>query len=144
MPIALDKYLVAFLIFGVIMVGGIIVMSDINSHYPTANVNVNLSSAEEQEFQSLLTDFEDLSDEMQERSLNETTSTTDAISNLVNGAYKAVKLIGTSFSAIPKMLNIFALKLGINPIFVNAATAALIALVAIALIYLFMRIIPGG
>lgn len=144
MTLGLDKYLIAFIIFSVIMVGGIIVMSDFNNKYPTANVNVNLTSAEEQEFQNILDDYEDLTVDMQNKTLAINTggsTTLDAINQLINGAYKAIRLIGTSFMTIPRVLGLLAVKLGINPIFVNAATAGLIILVIIALIYLFMKVI---
>jgi len=144
MPIDIGKYLVALIIFVVIMVAGGLIMMDINTHYPTANVNANLTTAEQAHFDNLFQEYQNISDELQGRTLNESTSTIGAIENLVNGAYKAVRLVGLSFSAIPTTLHMLALKLQINAIFIYAITAAIFVLIAIALIYLFMRIIPGG
>ena len=144
MPIEIGKYLIALLLFVTIMGAGFLVIADINTQYPTADVNVNLTSPEQATFDQYLEEYQNLSKEIKDRSLNESTTTTGAISNLVNGAYKAIRLVGLSFKGIPAMFGIIAGKLKIDPIFVFIVTSAAFILVAIALIYLFMRIIPGG
>lgn len=144
MTLALDKYLLAFIIFSVFMVGGLAVMSGVNTSYPSADVNANLSSSDEQAFRAILSDFDDLSVDMQNKTLNEQTTTLGTLDRLVNGAYKALRLIGGTFNIVPQVLSLVANKLGIPDFFVNAAVAALIILIVITLIYLFMRIIPAG
>lgn len=144
MPLELGKYLIALLLFTTIFGAGFLVIADFNQQYPSTDVNVDLSNAEQDVFNNYLEEYENLSKELKDRSLNESTETSSAIDNLVNGAYKAIRLIGLSFKGIPMMFGIIADKLHINPMFVFVVTSAAFILVAIALIYLFMRIIPGG
>jgi len=144
MPIEIGKYLVALVIFVTIMGAGFLLIADINTHYPEANVNMNLTSDQEARFDALLEEYANITDDMQDKTLNQSTSTIGTIENLVNGAYKAIKLIGLTFNAIPEILMMFAEKLHIEAIWIYALSTIAFVLVAMALIYLFMRIIPGA
>jgi len=138
----LDKYLIAFIVFTLVMLGGIFIMAGINADYPSANVNANLTNAEEQAFNDILTEFNDLSVDMQNKTLNEKTTTLGVLDRLLSGAYKAIRMVGTTFNLVPQILSLLATKLGIPAFFVTGAFAALIIAVIITIIYLIMRLGP--
>lgn len=140
--IAIDKYLIAFIVFTVFILGGIFIMAGINADYPSANVNANLSSSEEQAFNDILDDFNELSIDMQNKTLNEQTTTLGVLDRLLSGAYKAIRMIGRTFNLVPQILSLLATKLQIPAFFVTAAFAALIIAVIITIIYLIMRLGP--
>lgn len=117
-------------------------MAGINDDYPSANVNANLTSAEEQAFNDILADFNDLGTDMQNKTLNEQTTTLGVLDRLISGAYKAIRLVGTTFNLVPQVLSLVAVKLGIPDFFVTGAVAALIIAIIVTIIYLIMRLGP--
>lgn len=140
--IQLDKYLIAFIVFTVFMLGGIGIMAGINADYPSANVNANLSSYDEQVFRNILSEMNATSMEMQNKTLYEQTTTLGVLDRLLSGAYKAIRLIGQTFTFVPQMLGLLANKLMIPDIFITGAFAAIIIAVIITIIYLIMRLGP--
>lgn len=140
--IQLDKYLIAFIVFTVFMLGGVGIMAGINADYPSANVNANLSSYDEQVFRNILSEMNATGMEMQNKTLYEQTTTLGVLDRLLSGAYKAIRLIGQTFTFVPQMLGLLANKLMIPDIFITGAFAAIIIAVIITIIYLIMRLGP--
>ena len=140
--IQLDKYLIAFIVFTVFMLGGIGIMAGINADYPGVNVNANLSDYDEQTFRDILRQMNQTGTEMQNKTLYEQTTTLGVLDRLLSGAYKAIRLIGQTFTFVPQMLALLANKLQIPDIFITAGYAAIIIAVIITVIYLIMRLGP--
>jgi len=142
MPMDLSKYIIAFLIFGVIIAGGILIMGDINNTYPSAT---KLNDTYLQPLENVTKDMYSMSQDVRNKTFQQEISDEGILDTILKGAYRAIKVLGGSFEVVIVTLATVAghPDITIPQFFIDACIAAFILAVSIALIYLFMRIIPS-
>ena len=133
----LDKYLVAFVVLGLVVTVGLLMMGDVNTHYGT-----NLSDADfnEGNFSGLVENMYADSSVMKDKTVAGRVEDENFLTTLVKGAYRAVKQVTNSFSIVVIGMENIASVLGLPAIFAKAVYAVVVLMVIFALIYLYMKI----
>jgi hypothetical protein len=139
MVLQLDKWVIAFVIFGVIIAGGLLITVDIEKTY---DVTINDSAhGSWNELTGLINETYGISTDMSGKATGEDVEDTGMLESLLRGSYLALKQVKNTFSMFTSVIEIIALELGIPAFFLTAAMAVMTIAVIFALIYLFMRII---
>jgi len=133
----LDKYLVAFVVFGLIVSTGLLFMADVNVNYGT---NLSDSDFNQGNFTEIVNEMYDKSQNIKGKALPSTVEDENFLTTLVKGAYRAVKQVKNTFSIFIIGMENISNVLGLPPIIATAAFTVLIIMVIFALIYLFMKI----
>lgn len=141
MAVELDKYLIAFLIFGAIITSGLLIFADINYNYPTS---ANLNGTAFNDLNTVVSEQYETSRDLQNKTLGQQTSEDNAINVLLKNSVKALRLLGNTFSIVVTTARVSVNEFGIDSYWGDVAITVFIILVAIALILVFIRLIPTG
>ena len=133
----LDKYLVAFVVLGLIVTVGLLVMGDVNTNYGT---NLSDSDFDEGNFSGLVEKMYVDSGVIKDKAIAGEVEDENFLTTLVKGAYRAVKQVTNSFSIVVVGMENITSVLGLPPIFAKALYAVIVLMVIFALIYLYMKI----
>ena len=141
MAVQLDKYLIAFLVFGAIITSGLLIFADINYNYPTAST---LNGSSFDDLNTIVSEQYETGRDLQNKTLGQETSEDNAINVLLKNSIKALRLLGNTFSIVISTSRVAITEFGIPPFWADVAITLFIIIVAIALILVFVRLIPTG
>ena len=135
----LENYFIAFILFTVIIIGGMGIITDMNTSY-------NVSMGQESEFNTTFARANQVYNSTYETSSSMETSVADADisestteNSMFKGAFTAVRNAMGIFGIMGALINDIGGVLGIPSVFINLAIAAFLTILAFSLIYLVFR-----
>ena len=135
----LENYFIAFILFTVIVIGGMGVITNINTNY-------EVSMGQESQFNTTIARANQVYNSTQSTSSSMKTSVADADisedtteNSMFKGAFSAVRNSMGVFGIMGGLINDIGGALGVPDVFINLAIAAFLVILAFALIYLVFR-----
>lgn len=138
----LDKFLIGLLVFVAIVVGGVLIISNINENYDGIMQN-NISTNEFGDVYNAADEIYNLSQDMSEDVLGGEVDEDDTADSMFKGGYASLKLLSGSFGIVGDIINAIALTLGIGAFWVGLAMTALTISIIFGMIYLIFRVARG-
>ena len=141
------KLLIGLLVFGIIVVNGVLFMTDMDDNYGEfgANVTTDTFTPLEERARNITEGLYGTSGKVKNATLG---SVADADEEpwqaTVKNSYTAVRFLKDSFSLVGDMANVLAIAIGFEEesIFVKAINSALLIFISFSLIYLIFRYKP--
>ena len=137
----LDKFIIGILVFTAIIVGGSLIIADINSNYGFAGTNINTD-----DFGGVYdttNQVYNLSGDMKAAVLGGEVIEGTTEDSMFKGVYKAIRFITGSFKIAGDIINAISQKLGIPSFFIVLGLAALSISIIFSIIYIVFRIAKG-
>ena len=137
----LDKLILGILVFSVFIVTGSLFMSDINTNYAYAGVNLST-----EDFSAVYDTSEKLYNTSQDTKtsiLGGNVDDEETENSIFRGTFSALRAVKISLELIGDIINSMANVLPIPPYFISFALAALALTISFALIYIIFRIAKG-
>jgi len=138
----IENYFIAFIIFALIIFGGVGIITDINTNY-------NTTMGQEEEFNITYTRAQKIYNDSYETSSSMKTQVADADisedtteNSMFKGAFSAIRSSVGIFGIVGGLVNDIGSVLGIPVVFINLAISAFLIVVAMTLIYLVFRFRP--
>ena len=135
----LENYFIAFILFTVIVIGGMGVITNINTNY-------EVSMGQESQFNTTIARANQVYNSTQSTSSSMKTSVADADisedtteNSMFKGAFSAVRNSLGVFGIMGGLINDIGGALGVPDVFINLAIAAFLVILAFSLIYLVFR-----
>lgn len=137
----LDKFIIGLLVFTAIIVGGTLIIGNLNENY--AFVGTNISTDDFGDVYDTTDEIYNLSSDMKASVLGGEVTEGTTEDSMFKGIYKALRFITSSFKLVGDIINAMASKLGIPSFFVVLALAALAISIIFSIIYIIFRIAKG-
>lgn len=137
----LDKFLIGILVFTAIIVGGTLIIGDINTNYGFTGTNI--STSEFSNVYDTTDDIYNLSQDMKDSVIGTEVEEDATEDSMFKGVYKTLRFIQNSFSLVGDIINAIAIEIGVPSFFITLALAALAISITFALIYIIFRIAKG-
>lgn len=137
----LDKFIIGLLVFTAIVVGGSLIIGNLNDNYEFAGTNI--STDDFGEVYDTTDQIYNMSGDMKGAVLGGEVTEGTTEDSMFKGVYKALRFIPTSFALVGDIINATANKLGIPGFFVVLALAALSISIIFSIIYILFRIAKG-
>jgi hypothetical protein len=137
----LDKFIIGLLIFVAVIVGGVMIIGDLNSNYGFAGTNI--STSDFGGVYDATDEIYNLSEDMKGSVLGGEVTEGTTEDSMFKGVYKALRFITSSFKVVGDIMNAMATKLGIPTFFIVLAMAALSITIIFSIIYIVFRIAKG-
>lgn len=137
----LDKFLIGLLVFTAIIVGGTLIIADLNSNYEFAGTNI--STDEFSTVYDTTDEIYNLSQDMKDSVIGTEVEEDATEDSMFKGVYKTLRFVQNSFSLVGDIINAIAETIGIPSFFITLALAALAIAIVFALIYIIFRIAKG-
>lgn len=138
----LDKFLIGILVFAAFIVGGTLIIGNINDNYDgIMQDQINTSS-----FGSVYDTTDEiynLSQDMKDSVLGTEVDADATEDSMFKGVYKSLRFVSNSFSLVGDIINAIADTIGIPAFFVTLALAALAISIIFSIIYIIFRIAKG-
>lgn len=138
----LDKFLIGLLVFTAIIVGGTLIIANLNDNYGDV-MEDNLSTSDFGDVYDTTDDIYEISQDMKGSMLGGEVDADATEDSMFKGTYKTLRFIQNSFSLVGDIISAVATRLGIPSFFVTLALAALTILIIFGIIYLILRIAKG-
>lgn len=138
--IKFDSMLVGFLIFTLFIIGGTVMMLDMNSSYKEAGVNLS-TAAYANVSNSTKTMFgiaEDADDKMFQGDISDT----DSWESMTKGSYSTVRLVKGSYELFKVTSTVVANEVGVPAIIVRIAYIVFVLVIVFSIVYMIFRFIP--
>ena len=132
--------LIGFLILTLFVVGGTMMLNDMNTLY--ADEGVNLSDDDFTEVYDTMDDMYDITNNAKDDTLGGEVEEDESWSSMTKGAYSAVRLVSGSFKLFTDITNAIARKLGIPEFIITIAFIAFSISIIFGLVYMIFRFIP--
>lgn len=134
----LDEFMVGIVIFSVIIFAGVLIIADINTTYPTANMD----TSEWNETYNQIDEMYELSGAQKNKTFGAELTDTEAWETSVKGSYSTIRLIRGTFRMTGAIMNNLAHDLGIPRPFVVAGTVVMLIMIFMSVVYLVFRFKP--
>jgi len=138
----IENYFLAFLLFALIIFGGVGLITDINTNY-------NVSIGQESSFntthsraQKIYNDTYETSTGMREKVADADISEDTTENSMFKGAFSAIRSSIGIFGIVGSLANDIGSVLGIPEVFVNLGISAFLIILTMTLIYLVFRFRP--
>lgn len=135
MAMELDKWVITFVIFGVIVTGSLLLIGDLQTNY-----NPGMNDSEFSDTYETIQDTYELTNSTRDTLFSSEFSDESALETIVKAAFIAVKQVSNTFTMFVDVLWELAGALGVPSFFIWAAISVMTIAVVYALILLFMRI----
>ena len=132
----LERLVLSFMIFSVVMVAGVFLLQDVDSNYD----DVNLDTSDFNSTFNTIDNMYNITQDQKAQVLGNEIEEADALDSSIKGAYSAVRLVSNTFSLFGNIINDVASILPIPKYFVVLALTAMTAIVTFGIIYLFIRV----
>lgn len=137
----LDKFLIGILVFTAIIVGGTLIIGDINTNYDFAGTNI--STDEFGDVYDTTNEIYNLSQDMKDGVFGDDIEEDDTADSMFKGGYKTIRFIRESFSLVGDIINAVSMELGSPSFFVTLALAGLTIAIVFGIIMIIFRIGRG-
>lgn len=135
-----ENVMIAFLILALFMIGGTLMMVDLNVSYVEAGVN--LSTERYSSIYNATQDIFIIAENADEKAFQGDISETDSADATIRGSYSVIRLITGTYSLFHGIITSVAEEIGIHPAIVRAAYISFVLIIVFSLIYLIFRFIP--
>lgn len=135
----LDKFLLGFVMFSLIVLTFVYWVQDTNTLYEP--LGVNMSTDDFTEVYDTINETYDISQSMKSQTIDGDISETDSWESMTKGSYSAVRLIRNTYELSGDIINALAKKYQVPDYFIKFALTALAISIIFAIIYLVMRVI---
>jgi len=133
-----DLMLIAFLMVTFFVVGGTMMITDINNNY--GSMGVNISDDDFTEVYDTSQDIYEISAGAKEATLEgEIEGGSTSWESMIKGSYSALRLIRSSFTLFTNITNAVAKKIGIPEFIVSIAFTIFALLIIFGIIYMLFR-----
>jgi len=133
-----DLMLIAFLMVTFFVVGGTMMIADINNNY--GSMGVNISDDDFTEVYDTSQDIYEISSGAKEATLEgEIEGGSTSWESMIKGSYSALRLIRSSFTLFTNITNAVAKKIGIPEFIVSIAFTIFALLIIFGIIYMLFR-----
>lgn len=138
--IKFDNMLVGFLILTLFIIGGTLMMVDMNDSYEHAGVNI--STDEYINISNSTSEMFGLSEDADEKMFQGDISDTDSWESMTKGSYSAMRLVGGSYDLFWGTLTAVGTRIGVPPVVIKTAFVAFVIVIVFSVIYMIFRFIP--
>ena len=137
----IDKFIIGLLVFTAIVVGGTLIIGNLNTNYAFAGANI--STDDFSDVYDTTDEIYNMSNDMKGSVLGGEVTEGTTEDSMFKGVYKALRFVLASFKLVGDIINATATKLGIPKFFVVLALAALAISIIFSIIYILFRISKG-
>lgn len=135
-----ENVLIGFLILTLFIVGGTLMMVDLNTSYESAGVN--LSTERYGAIYNTTDDIFGISQSADEKAFQGDIAEVESADATIRGSYSVIRLITGSYKLFKGVTTAVAEEVGIHPIIVRIAYIAFVLVIVFSLVYLVFRFIP--
>jgi len=136
-----DSMLIGFLLISAFIIGGTMIMADLNSSYE--DEGVNLSDDDFGDVYNTIDDMYGVASGAKEDTLGGEISEDTSWESMTKGSYSAIRLVTGSFKLFTDIANAIAAKLNIPQFLVQIAFIAFSLTIIFGLIYMIFRYGPN-
>lgn len=136
-----DYVIIGFVIISVFVLGGTMMMHDMNTNY----ANLNISNISDSDFGTVYNTIDEMYNQTEEskvKTLNGEISDQTSWESMTKGSYSAIRLMAGSFGLFTDITNAIAAKIGIPNFLVKAAFIVFTVLLIFSIIFMIFRFIP--
>lgn len=127
----LENWIITFVVFSVFILGGMMLITDINTNY-----NKNMSTSEYSGVYNTSEDIYNIGQGMKNDTFGGDVEEDESFESMIKGSYSALRLVGGTFGMFKDIIDNIASEIGVPEFFVYAAIIVMIVLVVFALIYI--------
>jgi len=135
-----ENVLIGFLILSVFIIGGTLMMVDMNTSYEEAGVN--LSTEKYGDVYNTTADMFGIAESADEKAFQGDISEVESADATIRGSYSVIRLITGTYSLFKGITTAVAQEVGVHPALVGAAYIAFVLVIVFSLVYLVFRFIP--
>lgn len=132
-----DSLLIGFIVLSLFVVGGAMILNDLNNSY--SDQNINLSDDDFGDVYNTIDEMYDVAENSKDDALGGDITEEESWSSMTKGSYSAIRLITGSFKLFTDITNAIASKLGIPQFITQAAFIAFSITIVFGLIYMIFR-----
>ncbi len=142
---ALDKYLIGLVVVAVVIISGIMIITDLDNNYSEVDItNKSALRSLNTSAQDTLTGLDTLAQDQKDATFfSSLASGLDILDAMLKGTFQAIRFVKDSFSLVDNLVEIAAKEIGIPPIFIGAAMTVIILFVTFASIAMIIRFRSG-
>jgi len=151
--VALDKLALGVIVFFVFIIGGVLLVKDVEVSYSDENIDMELDKYINDTYKSatdnqitadsrgyVSNDSYDFSKDVQGRMFDKEVDEEDTESSMFSGSFSVIRLITTPVRLINSVINQIAIQLEVPPVFIQYGFAALIISIIFGVIFLIFRV----
>lgn len=132
----IDEFLVAFVVFSVIVVTGVLLIGDLNTNY-----NLDIDTSDFNETYNTIDTMYNLSQDMKEKTIDADISDEESWESMAKGSYSALRLTKDTFGLVGDIINQVAKQLGVPAYMVTFALTVVTIVLIFAIILLVMGVV---
>lgn len=136
--IKFENVLIAFLVLSIFIIGGTMMMVDLNNSYE----GVNLSTDKYSEVYNTTEEMFGISESASDKAFQGDIAEVESADATIRGSYSVIRLITGSYQLFSDITVAVAAEVGISPVLVSAAYIAFVLVIVFSLVYLVFRFIP--
>ena len=130
-----DHLLYGFLLFALVIVGGTMILDDIQDNYPSTNVSTDKFSG----VYNKIDDITNIADVAQNKTLVENIDESNAAESMIRGSYSGITMITGTIPLFINITNTISQEIGVPPIVPKVAIIAFGIFIIFGIIYLIFR-----
>ena len=138
--IKFENVLIGFLILSIFVIGGTLMMVDLNINY--GEYGVNISTDKYGSVYNTTADVFGIAKSADEKSFQGDVEEVESADATIRGSYSTIRLISGTYNLFYAIITTVAQELGIHPALVTAAYSAFVLVIVFSLVYLVFRFIP--
>lgn len=138
--IKFENIFIGFLIFTLFIVGGTLMMVDLNEQYGEFGVNMSTSK-----FDSVFNTTEqilDLTEDANKKAFQGDISEVDSADATIRGSFSVIRLMSNTYNLFWGVITSVQKELGVPAIIITAAYAAFVLVIVFSAVYLVFRFKP--
>ena len=136
--IAFDKVLIGFLILTLFIIGGTLMMVDLNNSYD----DVNLSTEQYGGVYNTTEDMFGIAEDADAKTFQGDISEDASWESMTKGSYSSVRLITGTYGLFKGVTEAVAEEVGVHPVIVKIAYIAFVLTIIFSVVYLIFRFKP--
>jgi len=138
--IRFEQMLIGFLVLSLFIIGGTMMMVDLNESY--RDTGINISTERYSAVYNSTTDMFGIAEDADEKMFQGDISETDSWESMTKGSYSTIRLVTGSYSLFKAITTTVAKEIGIHPIIVRIAYIAFVLVIVFSVVYMIFRFIP--
>ena len=135
-----ENVLIAFLVLSLFVIGGTLMMADMNYNY--GYDGVNLSTDRYGEVYNTTAEMFNISGDANERAFHGDIAEVESADATIRGSYSTIRLITGVYKLFHAVTTAVATEIGIPTVLVKVAYTVFVLVIVFSLVYLVFRFIP--
>ena len=137
-----DKILFGFLIISLMVLGGVMMINDMDNKY--SEENLTLSDEDFDGVYEKIDEVYGITSDAKDDTLGADIDETDSWESMTKGSYSAVRLVGGSVPMFMNITSVVAEKVGVPSFMVKIAYVAFVITIIFGIIYMIFRYEPSN